>query len=62
LVSLTHDWALAKRSGDVETWLTAAHEAFAPAFEEIEGLRGRAEKGRIVVFTARRRSGPAASG
>jgi ubiquinone/menaquinone biosynthesis C-methylase UbiE len=53
-VSLTHDWAVEKHAGGVEAWIAAAQAAFAPSFEAIESGRGRAEKGRIVVFEARR--------
>ncbi|MGH6957340.1 MAG: methyltransferase domain-containing protein [Caulobacteraceae bacterium] len=55
LVSLTHDWALARHAGSVEAWTAMAYEAFLRAdFGEIESRRGEAENGRIVVFTARR--------
>jgi ubiquinone/menaquinone biosynthesis C-methylase UbiE len=53
-VSLTHDWAVEKHAGGVETWVAAAQAAFARSFEAIESGRGVAEKGRIVAFEARR--------
>lgn len=54
LVSLTHDWALARRSGvTAEAFLDAAAATFAAAgFGEIIRGRGEAEKGRIVLFEA----------
>jgi ubiquinone/menaquinone biosynthesis C-methylase UbiE len=55
LVSLTHDWALARHAGTVEAWLEMARRALqAAGFEDVNDARGSAEKGRIVVLTARR--------
>jgi hypothetical protein len=55
LVSLTHDWALARHGGSAEAWLAEARAALAAAgFVELRDFRGHAEKGRIVALTARR--------
>jgi ubiquinone/menaquinone biosynthesis C-methylase UbiE len=55
LVSLTHDWALARHGGSAEAWLAKARAALeAAGFVEVRDCQGRAEKGRIVALTARR--------
>jgi ubiquinone/menaquinone biosynthesis C-methylase UbiE len=55
LVSLTHDWALARHGGSAEAWLAEARAALAAAgFVELRDFRGQAEKGRIVALTAQR--------
>ena len=53
LVTLTHEWSLARRAGSVEAFLDHASVAFAHAgFHDIRHGRGRAERGRVVVFRA----------
>jgi ubiquinone/menaquinone biosynthesis C-methylase UbiE len=55
LVSLTHDWALARHGGSADAWLAEARAALKSArFVEVRDFRGRAEKGRIVALTTRR--------
>ncbi len=55
MVSLTHDWALARHAGSSSAWLEAVRAVLVAAhFDEIEDGRGLAEKGRIVRLTARR--------
>ncbi len=55
LVSLTHDWALERRSGSVSAWLAMARQALeAAGFGEVRSSPAKAERGRAVALTARR--------
>jgi len=55
LVSLTHDWALARHGGSAGDWLAGARaDLEAAGFEVVRDFRGKAESGRIVALTARR--------
>lgn len=54
-VSLTHDWAVTRHGGSVETWIGARRAALEAAdFVDMRAFRGSAEKGRIVGLAARR--------
>ncbi|GGM57492.1 hypothetical protein GCM10012275_30760 [Longimycelium tulufanense] len=56
LVSVTHDWAIRRRTGmDVEKWAAHTTETFARhGFVDVRHWRARAERGRSVALVARR--------
>jgi len=55
LVSLTHDWAMARHAGSSAAWLDQAQAAFALAgFVDFQSLPAQAERGRSIAVLARR--------
>jgi|GEM_PF-1265939 len=55
LVSITHDWAMARHAGSVEAFVDQARDAFeAAGFVRINSANAKAEKGRAVMFSAMR--------
>lgn len=58
LVTVTHDWALARAGlGSTTDWLTAAKRALADTgFSEIDSWTGEAEDGHVVVLCASRQA------
>jgi ubiquinone/menaquinone biosynthesis C-methylase UbiE len=58
LVSVTHDWAMARHAGSVERWLAQTIAAFeAAGFTDARSEQARAEKGRAIVLELRRGGG-----
>lgn len=54
LVTLTHDWAVARQGRTVEGWLADTTAALAAGgFTEVRNWRAKAEDGRSVALTAR---------
>jgi ubiquinone/menaquinone biosynthesis C-methylase UbiE len=55
LVTLTHDWAMARHAGSVENWVARVSLAFQGAgFGEIQSFAASAEKGHSIALLARR--------
>lgn len=55
LVTLTHDWAMARQAGSVENWVQRTGAALCDAgFGEVASFAAKAEKGRSIGLSARR--------
>jgi arsenite methyltransferase len=53
LVTITHDWAMAKHAGSVAAFVARLGEALTGAgFAQVESRQGNAEKGKAVIIEA----------